>query len=164
MLAAIWAQDENGLIGKDDKLPWHLPNDLAFFKSTTENNTIVMGRTTFEGMGKRPLPNRRTIVLTSNRHYQAEGVAVMHSLQEVLDYAETFEGITFITGGASVYQEFLPSCTVLYRTVIHESFEGDTFFPPVNWDEWTMINISEGLVDDKNSFKHSFETYQRKAN
>lgn len=164
MLAAIWAQDENGLIGKDSKLPWHLPNDLAFFKSTTENNTIVMGRTTFEGMNKRPLPNRHTIVLTSDKNYQAEGVTVLHSIAEVRAYDEDFEGITFVTGGAKVYEQFLPYCSVLYRTVIHESFTGDTWFPEVDWEEWTMINISEGLVDVANPHKHSFETYQRKAN
>lgn len=164
MLAAIWAQDSNGLIGKESKLPWHLPDDLAFFKSTTENNTIVMGRTTFEGMNKRPLPNRQTIVLTSDTTYQAEGVLVFHSKEEVLNYEKEFEGITFITGGSNVYQQFLEECSVLYRTVIHAEFEGDAYFPTVNWDEWTMINISEGLVDEKNPFKHSFETYQRKAN
>lgn len=164
MLAAIWAQDEAGLIGKDSKLPWHLPNDLGFFKSTTENNAIVMGRTTFEGMGKRPLPNRQTIVLTTDKEYQAEGVLVLHSVDDVLLYAENFEGITFITGGAKIYEQFLSNCSVLYRTVIHEQFEGDTYFPAVPWDEWTMINISEGVVDDANPYAHSFETYQRKAN
>ena len=164
MLAAIWAQDMHGLIGQNDQLPWHLPNDLNFFKTTTENNTIVMGRTTFEGMGKRPLPNRQTIVLTSDRTYQAAGVLVMHSKAEVVAYAEAFEGITFITGGAKVYAEFVDVCSVLYRTVIFEEFTGDTYFPAINWDEWTMINISEGLLDDKNIYKHSFETYQRKAN
>ncbi|MDF0479975.1 dihydrofolate reductase [Vagococcus sp. PNs007] len=163
MLAAIWAQDESGLIGKENKLPWHLPHDLAFFKNTTENNTIVMGRTTFEGMGKRALPNRQTIVLTSDRSYESEGVTVLHSVEDVVKYAETFEGITFITGGAKVYKEFLPHCSVLYRTVIHETFEGDTYFPEVDWEEWTMINISEGLTDEHNLYKHSFETYQRKG-
>lgn len=163
MLAAIWAQDENGLIGREQVLPWHLPNDLAFFKNMTENNTIVMGRTTFEGMGKRPLPNRNTIVLTRDETYQAEGVLVLHSKTEVLNYAEKFEGITFITGGSNVYGEFLENCSILYRTVIHAEFEGDAYFPTLDWDEWTMINISEGLVDEKNPYKHSFETYQRKA-
>lgn len=78
MLAAIWAQDEQGVIGKEGKLPWHLPNDLKFFKEKTIHNTLVLGRATFEGMGCRPLPNRTTIVLTSNPDYRAEGVLVMH--------------------------------------------------------------------------------------
>ena len=163
MLAAIWAQDENGLIGKNDHLPWRLPNDLKFFKQMTENNTLVMGRKTFEGMGKRPLPNRTTIVLTRDKAYQAEGVLVMHSVAEVTAYAETFDGITFIAGGSQVYEDFLPITDVLYRTVIHEAFEGDSYFPSVDWDQWSMINISQGEQDEENPYLYQFETYQRKT-
>ncbi len=93
MLAAIWAQDENGLIGKEDRLPWRLPNDLKFFKQMTEANTLVMGRKTFEGMGSRPLPNRQTIVLTRDPSYTAEGVHVMHSVEEVLALEKETDGI-----------------------------------------------------------------------
>lgn len=163
MLAAIWAQDEQGLIGKDEYMPWHLPNDLKFFKQMTEDNSIVMGRKTFEGMGSKPLPNRKTIVLTSDRSYQAQGAIIMHSVEEVLAYAKEFAGITFIAGGSVVYKNFLPYCDVLYRTVIQHSFEGDTYFPPVDWDEWTLINLSEGEQDQKNNYPYQFETYQRKT-
>ncbi|MGK0677183.1 dihydrofolate reductase, partial [Enterococcus faecalis] len=96
----------------------------------------VMGRKTFEGMGSRPLPNRTTIVLTTDPTYQAEGVLVMNSVSEVEDYAQNFEGITFIAGGSKIYQSFLPICDVLYRTVIHHPFEGDTTFPEVIWNQW----------------------------
>ncbi|MGX6972057.1 dihydrofolate reductase [Vagococcus lutrae] len=164
MLAAIWAQDEEGLIGKDDALPWRLPNDLSFFRNTTENNTIVMGRKTFEGMNKRPLPNRHTIVLTSDTSYQAEGIQVMHTVEEVLAYAESYDGIVFITGGANVYRQFFPHADILYRTVIHEIFEGDTYIPEPNWDDWSMIDISEGTMDAENRYAHTFETYKRKNN
>ena len=92
MLAAIWAQDENGLIGKEDRLPWRLPNDLKFFKQMTEANTLVMGRKTFEGMGSRPLPNRQTIVLTRDSSYKAEGVHVMHSVEDVLALEKETDG------------------------------------------------------------------------
>ncbi|AIM24996.1 dihydrofolate reductase [Melissococcus plutonius] len=164
MLSAIWAQDEQGTIGLNDKLPWHLPNDLKFFKQTTENNTLIMGRKTFEGMGKRSLPNRITIVLTHDQHYQVpDGVLVMHTINEVLDYAKNFSGITFITGGATVYKAFLPYCEVLYRTVIHHTFKGDTQFPKVHWEEWTKINTSKGETDEKNNYSYEFETYQRKV-
>ncbi|MGC6769684.1 dihydrofolate reductase [Enterococcus sp. LJL128] len=163
MLAAIWAQDEQGIIGKENVLPWHLPNDLKFFKKMTENNTIVMGRTTFEGMGGKALPNRKTIVLTRDTSYQAANVMIMNNIQEVLSYAEEFSGITFIAGGAKIYQDFLPYCDILYRTVIHGAFEGDTYFPSVDWDEWTMINTSEGELDEGNVYAHEFETYQRKS-
>lgn len=163
MIVAIWAQDEQGLIGKNNKLPWRLPNDLKFFKQMTENNTIVMGRNTFEGMGGRPLPNRKTIVMTRDTTFFAEGVLVMHSIEEVLEYAERFSGITFIAGGAKIYTDFLPHCDVLYRTVIKHTFEGDTYFPEVDWDNWTMINLSEGEQNDDNAYPYQFETYQRKV-
>lgn len=163
MLAAIWAQDEQGTIGKENRLPWHLPNDLKFFKQMTEDNTIVMGRKTFEGMGSRPLPNRQTIVLTRDKTYNPCEVIVLHTVVEVLDYAKNFSGITFIAGGSAVYKDFLPYCDVLYRTVIHHSFAGDTSFPPVDWEDWTLINLSEGVKDQENTYAHQFETYQRKV-
>ena len=164
MLAAIWAQDENGLIGKEDRLPWRLPNDLKFFKQMTEANTLVMGRKTFEGMGSRPLPNRQTIVLTRDSSYKAEGVHVMHSVEDVLALEKETDGIFFIAGGSAVYQEFLPLCTILYRTVIHHVFDGDAYFPPVDWSDWSLINTSQGEMDEKNRYPHQFETYQRNEN
>ncbi|MGO2083578.1 dihydrofolate reductase [Vagococcus sp.] len=161
MLVAIWAQDENGLIGKDDQLPWHLPDDLQFFKKMTQNNTIVMGRKTFEGLGKRLLPNRQTIVLTSNKEYDGNGALVMNSIEEVLEYANQFEGITFIAGGGEIYKQFLPHYDVLYRTLIRAEFDGDAFFPYLDWEEWNIVSTSEGTVDEKNHYPHDFETYQR---
>ena len=163
MLAAIWAQDMEGLIGKDDHMPWHLPNDLKFFKQMTENNTIVMGRTTFEGMGSKPLPNRKTIVLTKDKTYNASGVSIMHSVAEVVSYAKIFSGITFVAGGAKIYSSFLPECDVLYRTVIQHSFEGDTYFPAVDWNEWILVNLSEGEQDQINKYPYQFETYQKRT-
>lgn len=163
MLAAIWAQDETGLIGKDDHLPWHLPNDLKFFKRMTENNVVVMGRKTFEGMGGRPLPNRKTVVLTTAADFQAaEGVLVCHSVEEVLAFAETFEGTTFIAGGARVYEEFFPYYDILYRTVIHQTFEGDTYFPNFDLEDWVTIDIVTGEEDEKNPYVYQFETYERR--
>lgn len=162
MLAAIWAQDTNGLIGKDDKLPWHLPVDLKFFKQMTENNTIVMGRKTFEGMGKRLLPNRKTIIMTRDQDYQVEGAQVVHTVEAVFEYAAQFEGITFIAGGSSIYQDFLPFCDVLYRTEIEHEFAGDAYFPQVDWDDWMLINVSHSDPDEENEYGCSFETYQRK--
>lgn len=95
MLIALWAQDQKGLIGADGTLPWHLPNDLKFFKEQTINNTIIMGRKTFEGMGKRLLPQRTTIVLTSDPHYQANGALVMHDREEILAYVKQQEHPVF---------------------------------------------------------------------
>ncbi|GAA2901702.1 dihydrofolate reductase [Enterococcus pseudoavium] len=161
MLIAIWAQDKNGLIGKENQLPWHLPNDLRFFKETTINHTLVMGRKTFEGMGGRPLPNRQTIVLTRDKKYQAANVLVMHSLSEVLDYDQKTAGTTFIAGGSAVYQEFLPYCERIYRTFIEESFEGDAYFPAVSWDDWQLVERKLGQRDEKNPYRYYFERYQK---
>ncbi|MEO1770290.1 dihydrofolate reductase [Candidatus Enterococcus ferrettii] len=160
MLIAIWAQDKNGLIGKNDHLPWRLPNDLRFFKEKTVNNTIVMGRKTFEGMGSRPLPNRQTIVLTHNTAYENNQVLVMHSLEEVLHYSQQTEMITYIAGGSAVYQDFLPQCDFLYRTTIDHAFEGDAYFPSIDWNNWQLIKQTQGTVDEKNPYPHVFEVYK----
>ena len=162
MLAALWAEDLQGVIGKDQTLPWHLPNDLKYFKEMTIGKTIIMGRTTFEGMGSRPLPNRQTIVLTRNPDYQAEGVTVMHSVDDVLAYAKTKEEPTMIIGGAVVFQDFLPYYDLLYRTVIEEKFSGDTYFPSLEWQDWELVSSIPGGVDEKNHYAHRFETYRRK--
>lgn len=162
MLAALWAQDETGLIGKDKTLPWHLPSDLQYFKKMTIGKTIVMGRTTFEGMGCRALPNRETIVLTRNQDYQHSDVTVMHSKEEVLALAKTSEEPIMIIGGTVVFEEFLPDTDILYCTRIDETFEGDTYFPEVNWDEWELTDVQEGTVDEQNKYAHRYETYKRK--
>ena len=162
MLAALWAEDLQGVIGKDQTLPWHLPNDLKYFKEMTIGKTIIMGRTTFEGMGSRPLQNRQTIVLTRNPDYQAEGVTVMHSVDDVLAYAKTKEEPTMIIGGAVVFQDFIPYYDLLYRTVIEENFSGDTYFPSINWNEWELRTWKQGVTDEKNKYAHRFETYRRK--
>lgn len=161
MLIAIWAQAENGLIGKENKLPWYLPNDLKFFRSETEHNTLVMGRKTFEGMGSRPLPNRKTIVLTRQEDYQAKGVEIMHAPAEILAYANHYSGTTFIAGGAGVYKELLPYCDQLYRTVIEETFSGDAYMPEIDWSKWQLLETKQGIVDDKNLYPHRFEVFQK---
>lgn len=161
MLIAIWAQDKNGLIGKNNRLPWHLPNDLRFFKKATTNHTLVMGRKTFEGMGGRPLPNRQTIVLTRDSGYQASNVLVMHSLEEVLDYDKNNGGETFIAGGTAIYTEFLPYCEKIYRTFIEASFEGDAYFPLMLWNKWQLTERKQGQRDEKNPYRYYFETYER---
>lgn len=162
MLIAIWAQDKNGLIGKENVLPWHLPNDLKFFKEKTLGNVMVMGRKTFEGMGGRPLPKRQTIVLTKNTAYQPENVEVLHSVEAVLAFAKEHPEPVFITGGSTIYQELLPYCDKLYRTVIDYEFDGDAYFPKVDWQQWNLIDSVEGVLDEKNIYPHRFETYLRK--
>lgn len=161
MLIAIWAQDQNGLIGKNNRLPWRLPADLQFFKQTTLHHTLVMGRKTFEGMGSRPLPNRQTIVLTRDENYQGENILVMHSLTEVLNFCQKQSEDVFIAGGSGIYQEFLPYCDKLYRTVIEADFEGDAYFPEISWQGYQLCERNKGIKDQKNPYDYYFETYQK---
>ncbi|MDR0922315.1 MAG: dihydrofolate reductase [Lactobacillales bacterium] len=162
MLTAIWAQDENGLIGKKNHLPWRLPNDLKFFKETTENNVIVMGRKTFEGMGKRPLPNRQTIVLTSDEKYTAsDSVIILHSLEEVLNFSKETEKTVFIAGGAQIYKQFEPYLDELLRTTIEATFTGDAHFPSFDYSKWKLVKTVQGIVDEKNIYPYKFETFIR---
>ena len=160
-LILIAAIGKNNELGKDNKLIWYLPNDLKFFKQMTINNAVVMGRKTFEGMNKRPLPNRINIILTSDPNYQAEGIKVMHSREEVLDFAKEYSGDTLITGGANVFSFFMDDVDVLHRTMIEGEFKGDTFMPEIDWAQWKLDKIEAGVLDELNKYPHVFETYVR---
>lgn len=162
MIAFLWAQDKNGAIGYQGTLPWYLPNDLKFFKQITINNAVVMGRKTFEGMNKRPLPDRINIILTTDKNYEAEGVKVMHSREEVLKFAAEYEGDTLITGGANVFTFFMDDVDVLHRTMIEGEFKGDTFIPEIDWTKWKLDKSEAGILDNRNKYPHVFETYVRK--
>lgn len=164
MLIAIWAQAENGLIGKDYRLPWHLPEDLRRFKEITQGNTLVMGRKTYEGMGKCPLSNRKTLVLTQDKQYDPgyEDVLVMHQVQEVLNYERSTREIIFIVGGSQVYKAFEPYLDKLFRTVIHHAFDGDAYFPKFDYTIFEKVNSEKRVRDEENPYDYDFETYVRR--
>ncbi|AZP05361.1 dihydrofolate reductase [Jeotgalibaca ciconiae] len=158
MFILIWAEDETGAIGKGGGLPWSLPNDMKFFKDTTTEHTVVMGRKTFESMGKRPLPKRNNIILTRQEDYQADHVTVVHDLKELKKQIPKRENI-YVIGGSEIYRLFLPIADVLWRTKVSGNFDGDTFFPEVNWQEWRLAEEKEGIVDAKNQHKHVFQKF-----
>lgn len=160
MIIMIWAQDEKGLIGKNDTLPWHLPNDLKFFKEKTLNHTIVMGRTTFEGMQKRVLPNRNTIVLTRDSQYNADNIEVCHRIEDIIARSKNED--IYIVGGSSVYAQFAPFADVLFQTVIHQTFDGDTHFPVMDFSKFMLVEEVPGIVDEKNQYAHTFKKFERK--
>lgn len=160
MLKMIVAMDRNRLIGKDGALPWHLPNDLSYFKKMTLQQIVVMGRMTFESLSE-PLPERRNIVLTSDLQFQADGVEVMRNTEDILDLAKN--ETVFIIGGAMVCKQFLPYTEKLYITSIDESFEGDVYFPPIQLSEWELDSEINGKTDEKNIYPHKFLTYIRKS-
>ncbi|MBM7647913.1 dihydrofolate reductase [Bacillus ectoiniformans] len=160
MISFIWAMDKNGLIGKDNQLPWKLPEDLKFFKETTMGSPIVMGRKTFESIG-RPLPGRENIILTRDYSYEAQGCTVVHSLDELWKKAADSDEF-FITGGSEIFKKTLPFAERLYVTVIDEAFVGDTYFPPLDWNQWTLISEKKGLKNEKNPYDYYFRIYEKK--
>ena len=161
MISFIWAMDQNQLIGKDNGLPWRLPEDLKFFKKTTNGHAIVMGRKTFDSIGK-PLPNRENVILTRNTVFQQEGCLVMHSVQEILEWSKEKGGEIFIMGGREIYKQFIPHVERLYVTQIHHEFEGDTTMPAIPWEEFTCTSSEKGVRDEKNPYDYEFRIYERK--
>lgn len=160
MISIIVACSENNVIGKDNGLVWRLSNDLKRFKALTTGHVIVMGRKTFESIG-RPLPNRRNIILSKNLE-SMEGCEIMRSTDEVLELAKSTDEELFIIGGGQVYEQFLPFADKLYLTLVHTVAEGDTFFPALNRDEWTEVARESFKADEKNEFDYEFVDYLRR--
>ncbi|MGA4718883.1 dihydrofolate reductase [Fictibacillus nanhaiensis] len=157
MISFVVAMDENRAIGKDNDLPWYLPNDLKHFKNVTMGKPIVMGRKTYESIGK-PLPGRENIVVTRDEHYQAEGTTVVHSVEEVI-HKEAEE--LCVIGGTEIFKLFMPVADRLYVTEIHHTFDADTYFPEINRDEWREVSRESGTVDEKNKYPHDFVVYEK---
>lgn len=159
MISMIVAMADNRAIGQDNKMLWHLPDDFKHFKTVTMGKPILMGRKTFESIG-RPLPGRENIVVTRNKRFFAEGVTVVHSIEEALEAAKKYEEVMII-GGDSFYQQMLPLSEHLYITEVHHSFEADAFFPVICPDDWRELERDEHAIDDKHAYRFSFVHYQR---
>ncbi|PSL41896.1 dihydrofolate reductase [Planomicrobium soli] len=158
MISLMVAHDPDRVIGKDNQLPWHIPEDLAYFKKHTVGKGIVMGRNTYESIG-RPLPKRRNIVVTRNTEYQVEGAEVVHSLDHAIQLAEEFHEEVMVIGGEQVFRTILPRADRLYITLIKKTFEGDTFFPEYG-DEWQAVSESEEF--HSNGIPFSYLIFERK--
>ncbi|WP_068776389.1 dihydrofolate reductase [Paenibacillus sp. FJAT-26967] len=154
----LFAMDRQNAIGIDNKLPWHLPADLKFFKKMTTGHSVLMGRKTYDSIG-RPLPNRRNIVLTRQPDYKLEGCEVVHSVEEAL--AGFQEEEVFVIGGTEVFKLFWPYADKLYVTFIDDIFEADTYFPVIEPQEWSLVSEEQGIKDDKNPYDYYFRTYER---
>ena len=160
-LSFLVAASENNVIGKDNKLPWYLPNDLKYFKNLTWGMPVVMGRKTYESFGK-PLSGRRNIVITRNSDWKAEGVEVTNSIESAVELAkESAVKEIFIIGGGEIFKTFLPNANKIYLTRIHHNFEGDAFFPEIDVNEWHLIKNVDCPADEKNLYPHSFQVWQR---
>lgn len=160
VISLVVAASENNAIGKDNRLLWHLPNDLKFFKRHTTGKVIVMGRKTFESVGSRPLPNRVNVVITRNRDFQVpEGVVICYSLQEALDRFDGEPEIC-IVGGEQIYRDALAYADTVYLTRVHTQVEGDAFFPELG-DEWKLESEEAHPADDRHAVAYSFCVYRR---
>lgn len=161
MISFIFAMDENRVIGKGNELPWHLPEDLKFFKRTTMGHPIIMGRKTFESIG-RPLPGRENIILTRNKDFQYEGCTVFNSIEELLDHCAKYtEKEFFVIGGGDIFEKLFPYANRLYMTYIYHQFEGDTHFPFLDMNEWKLVSVTQGKTDEKNPYTYEFRLYER---
>ena len=162
-IVAIWAQDEKGVIGKEDRLPWHLPAELKHFKETTLNHSILMGRVTFDGMGRRLLPGRETLILTRNVEESIEGALVFQNVEDVLDWYKDQDQSLFIIGGEKVIRLFEPHLEELYQTVIDAELEGDTYFPEdFQWDQFRLLDERKIEKDEKNPYDFTIRHFERK--
>ena len=162
MLSIIVAKAKNNIIGKDNKLLWNIPEDLKRFKKLTTGHVIIMGRKTFESIG-RVLPDRKHIIFSQNRglKYDDENVEVVHSMLEIKEYIDNDEE-NFVIGGAMIYNLLMPHVSKMYVTEIDKDFEGDAFFPKINEDIWEVVEEEKGLVDEESNLNFSYITYERK--
>ena len=156
MISLIAAVSKNRVIGDSNKLIWHLPADLKRFKELTVDNSILMGRKTYESIG-RPLPNRRNIIITKDENYKVDGCEVVNSIEEALLLTSNN---CFIIGGGEIYKQTIDLADKIYLTIIDNDFTGDTYFPEIN-EKWFVYQEEPGLMDEKNPYKYKFITYER---
>ena len=159
MITIIAAVAENNALGKNNRLLWHLPADLKRFMKVTSGHHVIMGRKTYESLGK-PLPKRTNIIITRNPGFNAEGITVVSSIEEALNYAKS-DTSPFILGGAEIYRQTMDLADMLDITRVHHSFDADAFFPDINPDVWEEISRETHRADDKNPYDYSFVKYRR---
>lgn len=159
-LAIIVAIAENYAIGLNNRLLWHISDDLKRFKKLTEGHTVVMGKKTYESLPVRPLKNRRNIVITDSPEEKFEGCLTVHSVEEAISLCDPYK-MNFIIGGASIYRQFLPLADMLYLTRVHKSFHADTFFPEISAEDWQCVSSEPGPEDPALGFAYTYEIYTR---
>jgi dihydrofolate reductase len=159
-ISLIAAVSENGVIGAQNRLPWHLPDDLRHFRAITTGHTVITGRKNYESIGK-PLPNRRNIVITHQRGFHAPGCLVVNSLEEALALTSG-ESEVFVIGGAQLYAQTLPLATRLYLTEVHAAVAGDTYFPTLEPGDWQETAREPHAADERHAYGFSFVVLERK--
>ena len=160
-ITLVAAIASNNVIGKENSLPWNIPEDLKRFKQMTSGHTILMGRKTFDSIG-RPLPNRQNIVMTRDEKFEREGIKVINNFDEALELIKESNEDVFVIGGSKIYELFEPVANTLAITRILKDFEGDAFFPDINWDLW-QIEKEENFFDEKSNIECKLIEYSKKA-
>jgi dihydrofolate reductase len=160
MLSIVVALTENNVIGTANALPWKMSDDLKRVKALTMGHHLIMGRKTFESIG-RPLPGRTTVIITRQKNYQAEGCIVVYSINEAIEAARN-DNEAFVFGGGEIFKEALPYVDRIYLTRLHTTINGDTFFPDISSEEWKVTDQNDFPADDKNQFPCTVFTYDRK--
>ncbi len=161
-LSLVVAASSNNVIGRDGGLPWHLPDDLRQFKRLTTGKAVIMGRSTYESIG-RPLPDRRNIVMTRNADYVADGCDVVSSVSEAIDALEGAEE-AMIIGGGQVYRDFLPLADRIYLTRVQAEVEGDTYFPEIDEATWRLVSSEHHGADEKHRYAFDVMVFERRRN
>lgn len=163
VLSQVVAAADNNAIGKDNQLLWTLPNDMKFFKNTTWGMPVIMGRKTYESLGK-PLAGRTNIVITRQHNWKPDGVIVVHDVKEAMAAAgETDAKEAFIIGGGEIYRQTLSISQRVYLTRVHTTLDADTYFPELNDADWELLSQLDFTADEKHAYAYSFQVWQRKA-
>ena len=162
IISLIWAMTDNRIIGVENRLPWKLPADMRWFRQHTLGKPIVMGRTTYESFGSRPLPDRHNIIVTKNASYTTDNATVALSLEEAIEKAGDVEEVMVI-GGSSIYEQMLPRADRLYMTLVHTDITGDATFPAFDQGEWDITEQQDYSADDKNPYDYSFYILSRRS-
>ena len=160
MITIIAAIGNNNVLGKDNQLLWHLPKDLKHFKSLTEHHPVIMGRKTYESIGK-PLPNRTNIVISRKENWFQEGILIVSSIKEAIKFAKKIDENIFIIGGGNIYEQTMDFADRLEITQVKADFEADTFFPKINEKIWMKTREECHEKDDKNNYDFCFQTYEK---
>ncbi len=163
ILSIVAAVANNNVIGSENRLIWHMPADLRHFKELTMGHTLIMGRKTFESIGK-PLKGRKTIVVTSRKNYKPEGAETAQSVRDAIRMVKQ-EKEVFVTGGSEIYEQTIDLYHTrrMYITRIYANFEGDAFFPDIDPEKWELMEMEEYEADEKNQYPYAFMTYKKKT-
>ena len=158
MISLIFGISRNKVIGCENKLPWRIPEDLAYFKKVTMGYPVIMGRKTYESIG-RPLPGRKNIIITRDSSFEAPGCVICNSKEQALQEADND---AFIIGGADIYRQFIEDAQKMYVTYIDEDFEGDTKLDNIDFSQWELTSSTKGIKDEKNLYDYYFKVYEKK--